>query len=68
MRISKDIDVLATYVGKPTMARQPVAPGRTRARRIADIAQAVILVALLAAAAAVAITVSGIDVNLLPLG
>ena len=68
MRISHDINVLETYMGKPPMASEPVAPWRARARRAAAIARAVILVALLAAVAAVAIMLSGIDVSLLPLG
>jgi len=68
MRVSKDVDVLSTYVGKAFLVRRQPAPWRARARRVAEVAQFVILYVLAAALSAIAITESGIDVSLLPLG
>jgi len=68
MRVSKDVDVLSTYVGKAFLVLRQPAPVRARTRRVAEVAQFVILYVLAAALSAIAITESGIDVSLLPLG
>ena len=68
MRVSKDVDVLSTYIGKASVARRQPAPWRTYVRRVAEVVQFVILLAIFATVTGIAITESGIDVNLLPLG
>lgn len=63
--VAKDIDVLSTYFGKAGPILRQRAPWRARALRVVRFA---ILLALFAGVTAAAIMVSGIDVNLLPLG